>query len=168
MWATREMVNKLNKRQALAKWQEQQIYVEANEEISLDQFKEDKQKKQKKKGVGGRLHLHTNMTSDSRKLLRGSDSCRLTKKKCCQLCVERRTTTSTKTATTTATKLEKNGTAIVIQLEKLKRLSLLSIFWLLFFSVLSDVVVFFFSYRNVKILSNHPKRGTGTRSVNAC
>lgn len=38
MWATREMVNKLNKRQALAKWQEQQIYEEANEEISLDQF----------------------------------------------------------------------------------------------------------------------------------
>lgn len=100
--------------------------------------------KQKKVGVGGRLHLHTNMTSDSRKLLRGSDSCRLTKKKCCQLCVERRTTTSTTTATTTATKLEKNGTAIVIQLEKLKRLSLLSIFWLLFFSVLSYVVVFFF------------------------
>lgn len=60
---------------------------------------------------------------------------------------------------------EKNGTAIVIQLEKLKRLSLLSIFWLLFFSVLSYI---FFSYRNVKILSNHLKRGTGTRSVNAC
>lgn len=39
MWATREMVNKLNKRQALAKWQEQQIYEEANEEISLDQFR---------------------------------------------------------------------------------------------------------------------------------
>lgn len=96
--------------------------------------------KQKKEEGRGRLHLHTNMTSDSRKLLRGSDSCRLTKKKCCQLCVERRTTT----ATTTATKLEKNGTAIVIQLEKLKRLSLLSIFWLLFFSVLSYVVVFFF------------------------
>lgn len=100
--------------------------------------------KQKKEGVGGRLHLHTNMTSDSRKLLRGSDSCRLTKKKCCQLCVERRTTTSKTTATTTAKTLEKNGTAIVIQLEKLKRLSLLSIFWLLFFSVLSYVVVFFF------------------------
>lgn len=119
-------------------------------------------------GVGGRLHLHTNMTSDSRKLLRGSDSCRLTKKKCCQLCVERRTTTSTTTATTTATKLEKNGTAIVIQLEKLKRLSLLSIFWLLFFFLFCHTLLFFFSYRNVKILSNHPKRGTGTRSVNAC
>lgn len=117
----------------------------------------------RRRGGRGRLHLHTNMTSDSRKLLRGSDSCRLTKKKCCQLCVERRTTKLT--ITTTATKLEKNGTAIVIQLEKLKRLSLLSIFWLLFFSVLSYV---FFSYRNVKILSNHPKRGTGTRSVNAC
>lgn len=93
----------------------------------------------RRRGGRGRLHLHTNMTSDSRKLLRGSDSCRLTKKKCCQLCVERRTTTLTTTATTTATKLEKNGTAIVIQLEKLKRLSLLSIFWLLFFSVLSYV-----------------------------
>lgn len=100
--------------------------------------------KQKKEGVGGRLHLHTNMTSDSRKLLRGSDSCRLTKKKCCQLCVERRTTTSTTTATTTATKLEKNGTAIVIQLEKLKRLSLLSIFWLLFFFCFVIRCCFFF------------------------
>lgn len=120
-------------------------------------------------GGRGRLHLHTNMTSDSRKLLRGSDSCRLTKKKCCQLCVERRTTTAiTTSTTTTATKLEKNGTAIVIQLEKLKRLSLLSIFWLLFFFCFVIRCCFFFSYRNVKILSNHPKRGTGTRSVNAC